>query len=151
MTDLLSELIEDLRHWEGWSPYPYNDKSGRRVRCSDGGKMTIGWGFNLDVGIPKIVAEFWLRIRAQEAIRDAHGLVRNFNELDISRQVVLAGMAYQLGRQGLENFVKMRRAVERLNFDEAAKEMLASKWNEQDPRRSTALAIRMSGRQVSEA
>ena len=55
-------------------------------------------------------------------------------------QEVLTEMAFQLGQRGLLNFKKMLFALSVNNVENAAAEMIDSKWANQTPTRAAALA-----------
>lgn len=52
------------------------------------------------------------------------------------RRAVLISMAYQLGMAGVGGFKRMWAALGALNYTEAAKHMLDSKWYKQTPNRA---------------
>lgn len=62
------------------------------------------------------------------AIQDARTVIANFDELDSARQTVLVDMAFNLGRRRLASFKRMRAALLEERFDEAADEMVDSRW-----------------------
>ncbi len=57
--------------------------------------------------------------------------------------LVTSHMSYQLGLTGVNNFKKMWAAIENLDYETAADEMLDSKWYEQTPARAQRLSDRM--------
>ena len=59
------------------------------------------------------------------------------------RQAVVLEMALVLGRGRLGGFVKMRDAVERRNWDDAADELIRSRWAGKEPARVEYLSNRM--------
>jgi len=77
------------------------------------------------------------------ALADAYWTFSNLNELPDEAQLVLANMAFNLGRVRLSKFAKMKRAVESFNFSAAADEMQDSLWARQLPARSGRLINRM--------
>ena len=52
-------------------------------------------------------------------------------------------MSYQLGFSGLLKFKKMFKALENMNYEEAANEMLDSKWHLDTPSRCKLNSERM--------
>ena len=80
-----------------------------------------------------------VQIVEQELLR-AHPCVEN---LDAVRQLVLVDMAFNMGVPRLGKFKKMWAAIHENNFDEAAKEMLDSRWANQVKSRATKLAHAM--------
>ena len=83
-------LIEDIKLEEGYRQFPY--------RCT-AGKLTIGYGFNLDdVGISKEEANLILNYR----IRNIQGQVKStLYDLKAPNEVweILYHLAYQFGLQ----------------------------------------------------
>jgi lysozyme len=65
------------------------------------------------------------------------------DRLDAVRQLILVDMAYNMGVPRLCKFVKMWHAIHNEKFDDAAKEMLDSRWANQVKSRSTKLANAM--------
>ncbi len=128
----LKEML--IRH-EGLRLKPYRDSVG---------KLTIGVGRNLDdVGISEEEALYLLEndIRRAEKIAvecaSSHGVL--FESLPEDAQLVLIDMAFNLGYK-LKGFKKMFSALKRRDFDEAAWEMLDSRWARQVGKRATELA-----------
>ena len=76
----------------------------------------------------------------EEELLRSHPCVEN---LDAVRQLVLVDMAFNMGVPRLGKFKKMWAAIHKNNFDEAAKEMLDSRWANQVKSRSTKLAHAM--------
>lgn len=130
-TRLKAQLV---RH-EGLRLKPYRDTVG---------KLTIGVGRNLDdVGITEDEAG---QLLDNDVTRAYHELVRavpSFGSLDEDRQHVLLDMAFNLGVPRLLEFKKMLAAVESRDFDQAAAEMLDSRWARQVGRRAETLAAMM--------
>ena len=124
-------LKKKIKQHEGLKLTPYRDSVG---------KLTIGYGLNLDEGITVNEAEYLLKQRMDYAIEDAQSIFKNFTDLSDSRQVVLVDMAYNLGRCRLMQFVKMREAIHQRLFNLAAQEMLNSRWAKQVGYRAVDLA-----------
>jgi lysozyme len=123
---------------EGFRATPY--------RCP-AGFLTVGYGLNLDAGISREEAELLLRHRL-EVVGDALSLsLPWWGGLDEVRKGVLTAMAYQMGVGGLLKFKGTLGAVERGDYEGAARGMLGSLWARQTPGRArrTAEAMR-SGR-----
>jgi lysozyme len=66
-----------------------------------------------------------------------------FQNLDDARKGVLLNMAFQLGTAGLLGFKTTLGMVERGEYEEAALQMLESKWATQTPERAKRLAQQM--------
>ena len=129
------ELVtRKIKQHEGLRLTPYRDSVG---------KLTIGYGLNLEEGITKNEAEYLLNRRIEYALDDAKAIFRNFENLSDARKAALVDMAYNLGRSRLMQFVKLREAVQSHLFNLAAEEMLNSKWARQVGYRARDLADMM--------
>ena len=125
-------VIEQLKRHEGYRGRPYQDTVG---------KLTVGYGRNLDdVGITKGEAQFMLMNDIAIAEHDARQLFPNFDLLTENRQAVLVNMAFNLGVDRLSYFRRLIKAVIESRFDDAAHEMLDSKWARQVKGRALELA-----------
>ena len=76
----------------------------------------------------------------EEELLRSHPCVEN---IDAVRQLVLVDMAFNMGVPRLGKFKKMWAAIHENNFEEAAKEMLDSRWANQVKSRATKLAHAM--------
>lgn len=129
------DIIEQLQRDEGLRLHPYTDTVG---------KTTIGYGRNLDdKGISATEAQTLLT----NDVADVEAILTNrlpwFSNLDPIRQAVLVNMTFNMGFNGLEQFTKMLEAAAQGNWDEAATEMLDSKWATQVGDRASRLAQQM--------
>jgi lysozyme len=66
-----------------------------------------------------------------------------WDQLSGPRQNVLINMMFNLGRGGLEGFVKMNQALIAQDYDEAANQMEDSKWYRQVKGRGKELVTQM--------
>lgn len=132
MTQSLKEiLLPQLKRHEGLRLHPY--------KCPED-KWTIGYGRNLeDNGISEDEAETLLANDVDGVIRRLQS-IPSFNALEIQRQAVLANMAFQMGFAGVMRFKNMWAAIEKQDYEEAAAEMLNSRWAGQTPNRASELA-----------
>ncbi len=143
-------LIHVISYNEGRRPDTYLDSRGI---------PTIGVGFNLEradaratisalgLDYDEVLAgrqrvddeqiDALLEEDLVTAIRDAGSLVANFDALATPRQIVLVDMAFNLGKTRMAGFRKMIAAVEAENWNEAAAQMIDSRWYRQgkDPGR----------------
>jgi len=146
-----SGLEDMIKRHEGFKARAYDDTVGVR---------TIGYGFNLDnanarekieslnLDFEKVYNRMQLITEAQadllfrgsfnEARNTARLFAKNFFDLPPIIQDVLIDMSYNLGSR-INNFVKMRDAIEAQNWDDMAKEMTDSKWYSQVGNRSKEL------------
>lgn len=121
---------------EGYRQFPY--------RCT-AGKLTIGYGFNLDdtgLSEPESAAILHMRLGVLRTI-----LVKYlpwFPALNEARQAALLSMAYQMGVSGLLSFSTSLGLMAAGHWDEASRQMLASKWATQTRARArrTAYMVR---------
>lgn len=131
MTDL-ERLV--ARH-EGFRAHLY--------RCT-AGALTIGYGTNISEGISEDEALLLLRSRLGQVVAVLEHRFSWWPRLTPARRQVLASMGYQLGLAGLLRFRRMLAAVAIEEWDQAADEMLDSKWAREDsPRRARELAEMM--------
>lgn len=108
-------------------------------KCTQGFN-TIGYGFNLDSnGIPVEVANYWLSFILQKIRTKLYNELPCFNLMNDARKYVLINMAYNLGFDGLLKFHDMIKALDKLNYFQASKEMRNSKWYREVPNRAERL------------
>lgn len=104
------------------------------------GKMTIGWGFNIeDHGIDDSDAERFLNSALNSAQSEVSKLVKNWNALSSVRKSVLIDMCYNMGITKLRQFKKMIAAIEKEDWKKASAEMKYSAWFRQVGNRSKTL------------
>jgi len=139
-TPVGDRLVAWVAREEGFRSHPY--------RCSEG-YLTVGYGTNLDAGLSREEAALLLRYRLDRAAAEVARALPWSGGLDEVRRGVLTAMAYQLkgGIAGLLKFKGTLGAVQRGDWDAAARGMLGSLWARQTPARArrTAEAMR-SGR-----
>jgi len=117
---------------ESYKQFPYSDTTGH---------ITIGVGRNLsDRGISTTEAFYLLDDDIIFFVSKLNHFLPWFAKLDENRQIALCDMCFNLGVQGFLGFQKMISALERGDYQEAAKEMLDSKWSQQVGERATCLA-----------
>ena len=134
-------LLQELRRDEGVRYVPYLDSVGIK---------TVGFGHNLEAHPLELTYpltdEQVNQILADDLVRVFSGLDRKigwWRNLSCARQRVLANMAFNLGVDGLLGFRRMIIAVDRGHYDQAAREMLNSKWATQVFGRAVRLAKMM--------
>lgn len=129
------ELRQQIKSDEGLRLKPY--------KCSSG-KLTIGYGYNLENGIPQHFADMLFDLSLQTATRDAVSIISDCN-IRPSWQLrdILIQMCFQLGKTGVLKFKKMLTALEKGDYKTASKEMLNSDWHKQTPARCERLANAM--------
>lgn len=122
----------------------YEGRARFVYKCS-ADKYTIGVGRNLeDRGLSDDEIDYLLKNDVTYAVKQAKDLVRNFRVLSDRRQEVIVSMIFQLGSTGFKNFRQTIAYIEASKFDQAATEMLDSKWYKKDtPARAKAHSEQM--------
>lgn len=126
------ELIEEIKNNEGFSGTVYKDSLEFD---------TIGYGTKLPLS--KDEAELILECRLREKMKVLQLVKPSVLDLPEQKREIIYEMAYQLGVSGVLKFKKMWKALEKKDYNEAAKEMLDSRWAEQTPQRANKLAEKM--------
>jgi lysozyme len=127
----MSHLLESIRKHEGWRNKAYQDSEGI---------WTIGYGTNLqELVIDKGLGEGWLHQQVNEAIAAANRFPE-YELLNDTRQDVFVEMVYNMGPSRVAGFRKMLQAIREGDWEEAAIQMLDSKWARQVGRRARTLA-----------
>ena len=127
----LQKLIEELKRDEGVKFKPYH--------CS-ADKLTIGVGRNLeDVGISEAESDFLLANDIDNCVSELERTFNWYNNLTDVRKRVMINMCFNLGLSRLLNFKKFLAAMETADWEEAAVQMLDSKWARQVGPRATRL------------
>jgi len=130
MTDLQAMLVAQ----EGLRLHVYTDSLGIE---------TIGVGRNLrDKGISEEEAVMLLNRDIVDAIEGVMHVCSVYSQLSRPRQLVLLSMSFNLGPR-LGKFVRFLGAVHLGHWDEAADEMMQSKWATQVGQRAITLATMM--------
>lgn len=131
----MTDIEQMIRHQEGERLTAYVDSVG---------KTTVGVGRNLtDKGISEEESQMFLYRDIADAIEDVLHNFSCYDQLSRPRQLVLISMAFNLGRDRLSKFVRFIGAVHLGKYDEAAEEMLNSKWAGQVGVRAITLAHMM--------
>ena len=130
------ELVEDIKHEEGFVPVVYLDNKG---------KKTIGYGTLLEDGISEAEAELLLRHRlglmAGELERSPVG--EAYSNLKPGAKRAVLNMAYNMGVPNLLGFEKMWAALAEGDYARAASEALDSVYARELPVRAGRVAERM--------
>jgi lysozyme len=129
--------IEQIKIDEGFRSLPY--------MCT-AGKMTIGYGLNLEEGISEDTAHLLLKDRLlHNKIELKRALPWFLDEFSCDGEVyaIISNMQYNLGLPRLLRFKKMWSALEEFDYKTAAAEMRDSLWHSQVGDRAERLAKRM--------
>ena len=108
------------------------------------GKLTVGVGRNLDdKGLSREECLYLLDNDIADAEKDARTLFPGFDSLSAARKAALVNMAFNLGQTRLAGFRRLIEAVKEQDWEQAAKEMLDSRWAQQVGNRAVRLAKQM--------
>jgi lysozyme len=138
-----------------------NEGSSGKIYKDPAGNLAIGIGFNIDrpfakkwfqqLGIDYNAARNGSKILTDDEIKklfqrdaelallNAKKFVSNFDSLPYDVKLVLIDMSFNLGENRLSKFIKLKNALEKNDFQEAAKEMKNSKWYNQVKNRGEKL------------
>jgi len=79
----------------------------------------------------------------QSVINDCNKLYENFDELPEEVQQIIANMMFNMGYTRLSKFKGMKRGVDSKDWNQAADEMMDSRWYRQVTNRANRLVERM--------
>jgi lysozyme len=129
------DVFDLIKKHEGLKLKPYIDMVG---------KITIGWGRNLDdVGITELESEMLLKNDVERAVLSLTHCFTWYSSLDDVRKAVLIDMVFNLGIQGFLKFVMTIEHLMNGEYDLAADTMLDSKWAHQVGDRAVELSEMM--------
>ena len=130
----LQPLYDSIKAHEGYRAAPYPDPiHGWEV-------PTVGYG---STRIGKKAAEIQMQEDVSRCLSSLSKRVPFFILLPLDVRFVLIEMAYQLGIGGVLGFKNMWAGLKKRDYEQAAIEMLDSKWASQTPSRARDLAQRM--------
>ena len=133
---LKEELIRD----EADKRYPYDDKTGKRVRAVRG-HLTIGIGRNLEAKpLSDDVVEMMFVEDVMEAVGDLKIIFQRFDNFSKARAHALVNMMFNLGGTKFREFVHMIEAIEMNNWLVASQELRNSLYCRELPSRVMRLA-----------
>lgn len=131
----IDRLIAQLKVHEGVRDKVYLDTEGIE---------TIGVGRNLkDKGLSEDEIDYLLQNDISEFKSGVQDTWSWWDNLDDVRQRVVVDMAFNMGLGGLSKFKKTLGHIEAGEYEEAASEMLNSRWAEQVGRRASTLSEMM--------
>jgi lysozyme len=126
---------------------PYFDCCGKFFRdctCAKQGKLTIGYGWNLEAnGLPQTPVDWLLDYAITESSYELQRRWPFLADMDGTRYAVLVQMIFNLGGPKLAGFRKMWAALKVKDYDRAAEEMVHSTWATQVKGRALRLALQM--------
>lgn len=125
--------LELIKKHEGLRLKPYQCPAG---------KLTIGYGTNIEDGITEQEAELLLMSRVVQVRHELNQvfLLGERTAMGKARYEALTDMVYNLGLPVFLGFKKTIKALREGNWDKAAAEMINSRWAMQVGRRATTLA-----------
>lgn len=136
--DFMSDVARDLIRDEGEVLHAYKDSLGY---------WTIGVGRLIDGrksgGITRAESRYLLANDIEGKIRALDEAIPWWKGLDDTRRRVLVNMAFNLGIAGLLGFRATLAAIKRGDYEQAAINMLDSKWSRQVGARAVRLAALM--------
>ena len=135
------QLRTDLRRDEGVRDVVYDDATGASLSLGYTlkGYASIGVGRNLHGPLSEAAMDFLLNEDIDSAVEDA----RSFSwyaRLSGSRKRAIVNMIFNLGKPRFKTFVRLIECLEQEDYDQAAHEMLNSRWAQQVKRRANRLA-----------
>ena len=140
----MDELKKNIMISEGYSEKLYRDTSERIGFEGKKGKVTIGWGYNIDdLGLPQ---DILMMLLDRCIMQSRMELSKNFSwtdGLDSVRRDVLVEMLFNMGLTTFSTFKMTLREVENGNYKLASEHMLDSIWAKQVGPRADRLASRM--------
>lgn len=135
---MIEQLRKQLMRQEGFRSYAYQDSEGY---------WTIGYGRLIDQrlggGITEQEAMILLDGDISRARQEAFTAWPWLITLDATRQDVVTNMVFNIGIPRLSGFKKMLAALQAGDYNEAANQMLDSKWAQQVGLRASELSQQM--------
>lgn len=135
---MISSITEQLMRDEGCVLHAYDDSLGY---------ATLGVGRLIDQrkggGITAEEAAYLLANDIRRKTAEVIAALPWAEHMDPVRFAVLVSMAFQLGIAGLLGFKNTLTLIQGGNFDQAADNMVMSKWHSQTPARCERLAKQM--------
>lgn len=140
----MDELKKSIMQHEGFSDKLYRDSSERTGFEGKKGKVTIGWGYNIDdKGLPEDILMILLDREIMESRLELSKNLPWTDGLDSVRRDVLIEMLYNMGWDTFSRFKLTLSAVEDRDYSRAAEHMLDSLWAKQVGPRAIRLAKKM--------
>ena len=129
-------IYSQLERDEGFRPRPYRDSLGH---------WTAGFGWSLETGPPlsEETARIILKEHVSMILADLTSRMPWTKQLSQPRFAALVNMAFNLGIHGLMSFRRMLVALQAEDYENAAVEMLSSRWARQVGSRANRLAEQM--------
>lgn len=134
----LEELKDRIKTHEGYCDTVYKDTLGKRTigyghLCTDDEEWEDGKAYDMKYLEDVFEGDF------NEAVNQAEKLIGNTIIKNKAAEIIVE-MVFQLGMGGVSKFKKMWSALENQDYEEAANQMLDSKWATQTKNRAETLA-----------
>ena len=135
---MYEKLKQRIKTHEGFRNYVYLDSLGKKTvgyghLCLKGEDWDIRKSYSIEELEDCFERDFIM------ALAGAESLIGTLN-IPIKVKEVITEMVFQLGKTGVSKFKKMWKALENKDYEEAAKQMLDSKWHRQTPERARMLS-----------
>lgn len=130
----MEKLIDSIKRHEGYKDRVYLDSEG---------KPTCGWGHYLWVGsrVPLEASEAFFKQDVADAVSSYRTILPHIrHKLNINRARVVTEMIFNMNVAKVLQFKQMWQAIEAEDWNEAANQMLESKWASQVKGRAEELA-----------
>jgi lysozyme len=128
-------LRVDVMGAEGFRQFPYFDCCGKPFRsctCARQGKLTIGYGRNLeDVGISKLESEVLIDHDLYQAELNAGKAFEWFQPLSELRQRAITELIFNMGLTAFRGFRQTILAIKVRQYRVASEHLLDSQWKGQ--------------------
>ena len=141
----IKQLREELERDEGCVNEIYLDHLGYEtfgighlIRYHE---EEYGWSVGTDVDERRVQEVFEQDV--QTVLSDCEKLYDDFYKLPEEAQLIIANMMFNMGYTRLSKFRGMKRGVYSRNWEEAADEMVDSRWYTQVTNRADRLVVRM--------
>lgn len=108
----------------------HEDFRSKPYRCS-AGKLTIGYGRNLEEGISRDEADYLLNNDIARAGQEAMEIFPRLYAFPVEKQNAIIDMLYNLGKTRFKKFIKMIAAINEEDWERAAEEAKDSRWFKQ--------------------
>lgn len=116
------DLLDMLEQHEGFEPLPYKDTVG---------KLTVGFGHNLDAPMSEHLARLILKEDLKVAVRDLITVFPKVDTFTTNRKHALTDMCFNLGLSKFREFRRMISAIDHNDWNTAANEAQNSEWYKQ--------------------
>ncbi len=135
---MYDRLKDRIKIHEGFRNFVYKDSLGKRTvgyghLCLDDENWQDDEEYDMEILDDCFESDF------NDALRGAEDLIGSITLLPKAKEVIVE-MVFQLGKGGVSKFKKMWEALAKEDYDEAANQMLDSRWHKQTKSRAESLA-----------